>query len=307
MPRALRTIPALLLGLLLLDAYGKPGGVPTKHAGPGLARAQAATVAIEIVGHDANGAWISHAAGTVLHEAGYVLTCEHVTAHGERQSVVLADGRRFPFRVLARAGGSFDLAVLVFEAPEGLQVMEWGRSQTVAVDDKVMLVGNPGGKGLRVLAGIIDRPDCGGGTQLQVRAADVSPGYSGGPVLDGDGRQVAHIHVAIRSAPNISRHIKVDHARHAFATRLQQEEDGEPLLGVRVDCDGEVARVIEVRKHSAAARAGLAAGDVITRAGTLEIRNGIHWVLAARDRAPTEPLRLRVRRGDVEHEVKITP
>jgi putative serine protease PepD len=288
--------------LVLLASCGER--TPPGHAEADrlLGHARAATVAIEIVGQDERGPWASHGAGTILHEAGYVLTCEHLTASGERQEVVLSDGRRYPFRVVARAGSSYDLAVLKFEAPPGLPLIALGRSDGVVAGDDVVLLGNPGGRGLRELRAVVDLPDCGGGTQIQLRGAGVVPGYSGGPVLDRLGRQVAHVHVAIRSAEDVSRHIQVDHAREAFRSWAWDETRSPHAAGLRVDCLGDEARVLAVRAGSAAERAGIAPGDVVTRAGALPVQHGIHLVLACLDRRVGEPLALRLRRDDVDRE-----
>ena len=279
-------------------------GPPSVAAG-GLERAKAAAVAIETTGQDPRGAFVVRGAGTILHAMGYVLTCEHVTVAGEQQHVVLADGRRFPFRVLARAGHDYDLAILRFDAPAGLAEVELGRNSRVAPGDPVVLVGsNPRG-GLQALTAIVDLPDCGGGTQLQVRDADVVPGYSGGPVLDRAGRQVAHIHVAIHTAKGISRHIKIDHARQAFRTVLQ--DAAFEALGLRIDCSGRSARVVDVRPASAATRAGIVLGDEILRAGDMAIRTGIDWVLFALDAPPGTSQPIRLRRAGVPHGVTLRP
>lgn len=287
---------AALLALLIGLAVAACGDAQKAREDPG-ARIAARTVAIEILGRDEAGAFIVHGAGTILHEAGYVLTCEHITSRGERQQVVLRDGRAYPFHVLARAGGTHDTAVLRFDAPPGLEAVVFGRSAEVAVGDEVLLVGMPSGRGLDVRRARVELASCGGGTQIQVRGGEIGPGFSGGPVANGRGEQVALIHVAITTAERTSRHIRIDHVRRAFEERLQVAGQGARPLGLVVDCHAERARVKRVAAGSAAGRAGVRVGDVVVRAGGLVVRHGLHYVLALLDRDPAEPLELVLERA----------
>lgn len=291
--------------LLAAAAVCRCGTQPA--AEPDLQQARDATVTILLAGADAEGGWVSHGTGTLLHEAGFVLTCEHLSAEGRSQHVMLADGRRYPYRVLARAGGSFDTALLAFEAPPGLHAIALASTPALARGDPVWLLGNAAGAGIRPLRGVLDKPRCGGGTQLQVRGADVRPGDSGGPVLDVHGRQVAHIHVAFPGAPGISRHITSDHVRRAFATVLQAPDSAGGRHGLVVDCTGGPARIVRVLAGRAAAAAGLRVDDVIVAAGRLEVREGLHWVLAALDHPVDEALSVRVRRGEAAHTLILAP
>lgn len=261
-------------------------------------------VDIEIRGRDAQGAWISHGAGSILHEDGYILTCEHITAIGETQNLSLADGTVYPFTVLARGGHSYDLAVLKFTPDKELNAVELGHSDTVPVGQKVVIVGNPGGRNHTVNHGYIDRIDAGGGTQYQVRQANVNPGDSGGPVFNLRGEQIAHVHVKIY---DFSRHVHVDHERDAFEKIFMDEKKYEYAIGIQVDCQSDRAVVSGVKKESPAAKAGIQAGDVITRFGTMRIGNGVHYVLAMMDRVSAEPVTLEFERAGKKFKKEIQP
>ena len=265
------------------------------------------TVDIEILGHDAEGKWISHAAGTILHEDGYILTCEHVTAPGDSQKVILADGTSYPYKVLARAGGSYDTAILKVETDEKLPAVQLGHSDSVQHGAKVTVIGNPAGRRHAVKRGVVDRVACGGGTQIQISEADIGPGNSGGPVFNEQGEQIAHVHVKIWTLKNVSRHIRVDHVRDAFAKVFMNEDRYKQRLGIAVDCQGDDARVLAVEPDSAAAAADIRPGDVIVAVDSMRIGEGYHFGLALMDRIKEEPLSIRIQRGDQQLEKMVRP
>lgn len=271
-----------------------------RHCGP-------RTVDIEILGHDTEGKWISHAAGTILHEDGYILTCEHVTHPGDSQKVILADGTSYPYKVLARAGGSYDTAILKVDPKEKLPAVQLGHSDSVKLGEQATVIGNPSGRRHSVKHGVIDRVACGGGTQIQISQADIGPGNSGGPVFNSRGEQIAHVHVKIWTQKNISRHIRVDHVRDAFAKVFSNEDRYKQRLGIVVNCQGDAATVLAVEPDSAAAEADIRKGDVIVELDSMRIGEGYHFGLALMDHVGSAPLSVRIRRGDQLIAKKLQP
>ena len=255
------------------------------------------TVDIEILGHDNEGKWISHGAGTILHEDGYILTCEHVTAPGDSQKVILADGTSYPYKVLARAGGSYDTAILKVNPKEKLPAVKLGHSDSVKPGEKVTVIGNPSGRRHSAKHGIVDKVACGGGTQIQISRADIGPGHSGGPVFNDRGEQIAHVHVKIWTLPKTSRNIRVDHVRDAFAKVFSNEDRYKQRLGIAVDCQGDEAQVISVRPGSPAKKAGIKEKDVVIKIAGMTIDHGVHYGLALISRIGKQAVPLTIRRG----------
>ena len=159
-----------------------------------------------------------------------------------------------------------------------------------------MVIGNPTGRRHTVSYGIVDKPTCGGGTQIQVSRADIGPGNSGGPIFNNRGEQIAHVHVKIWTAHNISRHIRVDHVRDAFAKVFSDEARYKQRLGLKVDCQSDRARVIEVEPDSAASQADVRKGDVITQINSMRVEEGYQYILALMDLDSDAPVTLRIRR-----------
>jgi S1-C subfamily serine protease len=289
--------------LLLLSHLGLTiaSAAPEK---PALSQAEAIkhcaprTVDIEIRGRDQQGQWISHAAGTILHEDGYILTCEHVTYPGESQNVILSDGTAYPFKVLARAGGSYDTAILKIEPRGKLPAVRLGHSEEVSKGQKVMVIGNPAGRRHTIIHGMIDRKSCGGGTQIQIIKADIGPGNSGGPVFNDLGEQIAHVHVKISTAVNTSRHIRVDHMRDAFAKVFSDENRQDYMIGITVDCQKDEAQVIRVHPESPAGKAGIKEKDIVKEIAGMKIDHGMHYALALISRIGEEAIPLTIRRGE---------
>lgn len=264
-------------------------------------------VNIEILGHDDDGKWKSHGAGSILHEDGYILTAEHVTASGDTHTVMLQDGTKYDYKVLGRAGGSYDTAILKVEPKEPLPHVTLGHSDEVKVREKVMVIGNAGGEPHTVNYGIVEKVTCGGGTQIHIGKSDIRPGDSGGPVYNMRGEQIAHVHVKIYTLKNASRHIRVDHLRDAFATVFMDESRYDYMLGIGVDCAGDSAVVTKVAAESPATAAGVKVGDTITKFDTMRIGTGPDYVLALMDRVTEKPVRLVVVRDGEELVKEITP
>jgi serine protease Do len=121
-------------------------------------------------------------AGVIWHPDGLILTNAHVAR--DDVSVILADGRSCPARLVARDPDR-DLAALVVDA-RGLPAAEIGASSALRVGELVLAVGNPFGLVRALSAGLVHAVDR-RAIQADLRLA---PGNSGGPLADARGRVV---------------------------------------------------------------------------------------------------------------------
>lgn len=218
--------------------------------------------------------------GFIISSDGIILTNAHVVREAKQVTVKLSDRREFAAKVLG-SDPATDIAVLKVDA-KGLPTVQLGDPKQVQVGDYVLAIGAPYGFEQTATQGIVSAK----GRSLsdsvvpfiQTDAA-VNPGNSGGPLFDASGRVVGvnaqiysqsggfqglafsiPVDVALRVKDQIVAHGKVEHAR--LGVTLQ--DLSAPLaasFGLEAP-DG--ALVSSVQPGSAAAKAGLKAGDVIT-------------------------------------------
>jgi S1-C subfamily serine protease len=215
------------------------------------------------------------AAGTgfVLTNDGYIVTNDHVVDGASDITVHFSDGKDVAAKVVA-ADANGDLAVLKVDRT-GLPALPLGNSDALQIGDQVVAIGNAldlsGGP--TVTTGIVsatgrslDEPNGTHLSNLLQTDTAINPGNSGGPLLDMQG-QVVGINTAIAgSAQNIGFAIAINPAK-ALIDQLQTGKvPAHALLGVSSQPGSSGgAQVSDVSPGSAAAKAGIQPGDVITK------------------------------------------
>jgi S1-C subfamily serine protease len=136
--------------------------------------------------------------GSILDQAGNILTNNHVVERAEKVSVSFGGPKNYAATVVGRDPDT-DLAVIrLIEKPrEPLAVVPLGDSDKLVVGQKVLAIGNPFGLDRTLTTGVIS------GLQRPIRArnnrqiegaiqtdASINPGNSGGPLFDSHGRMI---------------------------------------------------------------------------------------------------------------------
>ena len=137
--------------------------------------------------------------GFILDHLGHILTNHHVISDTHSIEVILADGCKWPARLVG-TDSETDLAILELRAPqkalESLAPMQLAATK-LSIGQKVFALGDPFGTGYTVSQGVISslgrsisRPD-----RLVVHDAiqtdiSINPGTSGGPLVDSSGRVI---------------------------------------------------------------------------------------------------------------------
>ncbi|MBL8056762.1 MAG: serine protease [Anaerolineales bacterium] len=147
------------------------------------------------------------ATGLVWSADGVIVAAQHTLERPEVR-VGLPDGRAVPARVVGRDPG-VDLAVLKAEASD-LRPALWAEPEALRVGALVLALGRPGARVLATL-GVLSALDDGWRTPqggfvdrfLQTDAV-MFPGFSGGPLVDADGRVTGLTSSGLVSGQNLA-------------------------------------------------------------------------------------------------------
>jgi Do/DeqQ family serine protease len=225
--------------------------------------------------------------GVIVSRDGIIVTNTHVVKGGgvAEIRVALADKREYDAKIVL-ADEKSDIAVLRIEKPDrDFPTLEFADSDRLEVGDIVLAIGNPFGVGQTVTQGIVSalaRTEIGSSDSqvfIQTDAA-INPGNSGGALVDVNGRLVG-INTAIFSrsggSHGIGFAIPANLVRLYVDSAVSGRKLERPWLGARLTAvTREVAEALGIERVAGAlvervhadgpaARAGLAAGDVIVR------------------------------------------
>ena len=243
--------------------------------------------------------------GVVISEDGYIVTNAHViydSEHGcglaNKITVYLSDDTEYEAEVIGY-DTDFDLAVLRINADD-LTAAEFGNSDALRLGESVIAIGNPLGFKLKntVTAGIVSGLD----RQIDINEqsleliqtdAAINSGNSGGPLINKYG-QVIGINSSKMSSSYSSSGASIDNIGFAIpsneASKIVKDlikygyVTGKPQLGISYENVTEVdshrynipvgVYVTSVDEDSAAEKAGLRSGDVITAIDGKEVTTG---------------------------------
>jgi serine protease Do len=239
--------------------------------------------------------------GMIIDPQGHILTNYHVAGGATKLEVTLADGSKYPARLV---GGDpkTDLAVIQISAKEHLPHVVFGDSDKVEVGEWVVAIGAPRALEKSVTQGIISGKHRSGATDptsyqdfLQTDAP-INPGNSGGPLLNLSG-EVIGINAAIATESGgfegIGFTIPSNMATYVARALIAHGKVERGWLGVTIrDLTPELAKtvraetlkgalVVDVTKGGPAEKAGLRKDDVIIGyrgkevADTNELRNAV--------------------------------
>jgi serine protease Do len=216
----------------------------------------------------------SMGSGVIIDEEGFLLTNNHVVSQTDEIWVKPASTTNtYRAQVIAQDPKT-DLALLRIQAPAGerFAAVEFGLDDDLLLGETVLALGNPFGLGGSVSRGILssksrvpptDNEQLDIPNWLQTDAA-VNPGNSGGPLVNLEG-QLIGLNVAIlRQAQGINFAIPIKRIVEALTDMITPESSNRRLwFGAQIRAGRPPFTVVSVQPESPAAKAGLAAGDVI--------------------------------------------
>ncbi len=267
--------------------------VAVPASGSALPSSQAAIVAARVIPSivtvevDTTGGedFVANASGSgvVFDQAGTIITNQHVVEDAAAVRVLFADGRAYNATVIGEDALT-DLAVLDIDTA-GLTPIALGSSEAMSIGDLTIAVGSPLGLegGPSVTVGVLSAFDRRVRTSsdselfgLLQTDAPITRGSSGGALVDGEGRLIgitSAIAVSDVGAEGVGFAIPVEMVQRITADLIADGFSAHPFLGISGSTyfetrpDGALApagiEVAEVIPETAAADAGLLAGDVI--------------------------------------------
>jgi S1-C subfamily serine protease len=257
----------------LLDAYSRAVMSAVERAAPSV-------VHVSVRAADRRGE--GGGSGLVLTPDGFLLTNSHVVHGALATTVALADGSRWPARLVGDDPES-DLAVLRVEAP-GLVPVARGDSRSLRVGQLVVALGSPYGFQATVTAGIVSalgrslRTASGRLVENVIQTdAALNPGNSGGPLVDHRGAAVGVSTAAILPGQGLCFAIPFHAAERVAAALIRDGRVRRARIGIGgqtvpvpralarhhgLASDGGV-KVLSVESGEPAAEAGVVRGDVI--------------------------------------------
>lgn len=257
---------------------------------------------------------------------GYIVTNNHVIEGAKRLFVSLADGRNIE---AALVGGDLrtDLAVIKISNVENLTAVQFGDSEKLQVGEPVVAIGNPGGQEFArsVTAGVVSAKnrvlEIQGESSFNLIQTDaaINPGNSGGPLVNYQG-QVVGINSAKNAEPGFEGMgfaIPITDAVPFIQQMIEKGYASHPGLYVSIDeryTEEWAAQqgwqagayVAQVLTGGPADKAGLKAGDIVTKINDITIKNALDLTRTLIKLKPGDEIRISYYRNGKTTDVSVT-
>src|SRR5689334_3022538 len=263
--------------------------------------------------------------GVIVSQDGYIVTNHHVIDGAEQISVDLNDGRSLDAKVIGSDAPS-DLAVLKINA-NNLPTLTVGDSDRVRIGDVVLAIGNPLGVGQTVTMGIISAKgrqtglSNGSFEDFLQTDAPINQGNSGGALVNTNSELIGinsqilspsggSIGLGFAIPSNMARTVMEQLINNGKVRRgqlgivvLKIPSEEAAKLGIT---QGPGVVVYQVQSGSAADRAGLRQGDVITALNGTAVTDPNPFRNMIAGIAPGTEVTLTIKRGGSEQQVRAT-
>ncbi|SLM61500.1 Outer membrane stress sensor protease DegQ, serine protease, periplasmic [Dickeya aquatica] len=257
-------------------------------------------------------------------EKGYVLTNNHVVNNADKIQVQLNDGREYDAKLIGRDEQT-DIALLQLTDAKNLTEIKMADSDQLRVGDFAVAVGNPFGLGQTATSGIISALGRSGlnleGLENFIQTdASINRGNSGGALVNLRGELIG-INTAILAPSGgnvgIGFAIPSNMAQNLTQQLVEFGEVKRGLLGIKgSEMTSEIAKafkvdaqrgafVSEVIPKSAAAKAGIKAGDVLISLDGKSINSFAELRAKIGTTAPGKTVRIGLLRDGKQQEVAV--
>ena len=267
--------------------------------------------------------------GFILTEDGYILTNYHVVENSNSITVAMYNGDTYDATLIGY-DESNDVAVLKVDA-EGLSPVVLGDSDNLNVGDSVVAIGNPLGElTFSLTAGLVSAKDrevtLSNSLTMDLIQTDcaINSGNSGGPLFNSHGEVIGIVSAKYSSGGNSSSAsveglgfaIPMDDVASMVSDLVKNGYvTGKPIMGISVaDVDesvtsygvpqGAIIRV--VTPDLCGAKAGLQAGDIVTKIDNTDVTSASDLTSAIGNYKPGDKVTLTIFRSGETKTVEVT-
>jgi putative serine protease PepD len=260
--------------------------------------------------------------GFLVDSDGTIVTNAHVVGDNSQVQVRFDDKGDFHDAQVLSVDGSTDLAALKVDADaaDGVRPLKFADSGNVQVGDTAVAIGYPLGLDRTATAGIVS------GLERQIQSpngfsidkviqtdAPINPGNSGGPLLNANG-EVIGVNSQIATAGGGEGSVGIGFAIPANTVKsvLPALESGSApahaYLGLQTTNaqSGDGAQIAETTTGGPSERAGLQAGDVVTKVDGDAVHAPDDVATAIEDNKPGDKVAVTVERNGSERTIDVT-
>lgn len=248
--------------------------------------------------------------GVIISPDGLILTAAHVIGKtGKKMKVRFANGKRTS--AISLGGSEFSDAGMLKIIDEGpWPFVDLAENQSSQIGDWCFGLGHPGGfdakRGIVVRIGrIIGKKD-----ETMQTDSRLLGGDSGGPLFDFQGKVIA-IHSRISQKPDQNFHVPIesfqanwDFFKNQDLLTFNEIEKG-GFLGVACEEEEDGLLVKSIVPNSAAAQAGLQAGDVLVKVDDQWVNNREKLTILISSKKPNEEVSIEYKRENTTNRIQL--
>jgi len=263
---------------------------------------------------------VNAGSGTIFDARGDILTNRHVIDGADTIMVSMVGGKTV-VGMLVGQDPVADIAIVRIDPALVPAIATFGDSSLVRAGQRVVAIGNPEQYAGSITRGIISGTDrsIGGMDGMVQTDAAISPGNSGGPLVNARGEVIGITSSTIRAnqAERIGFAIPSNYARRLADIIVANGKVTRPYLGITTKLltpargeelqvsVGRGAYVSDVSPHTPAATAGFQKGDVIVAINSATVDHATPLSVILLDFKPGETVSITINRAGTERQLSV--